>query len=110
MPNKELRYFRLPNGKMPFNEWINDLKDQMTRARINRRLKRLKLGNYGDYKALGDGIYELRFTFGGGCRIYFAEQNEIIVILLCGGNKASQEQDILTAKKYWREFRGLNNG
>jgi len=62
------------------------------------------MGNYGDYKPLGDGICELKFDFGPGYRIYFAEDGDVIVILLCGGDKNSQVQDIKTAKMYWQEL------
>ncbi|EHL31558.1 hypothetical protein LDG_6411 [Legionella drancourtii LLAP12] len=63
------------------------------------------MGNYGDYKPLGDGVCELKFDFGSGYRIYFAEEEGgVIVILLCGGDKGSQVQDIKTAKMYWQEL------
>ena len=64
----------------------------------------MELGHYGDYKVLGDGISELRLQFGSGYRIYFTEMNDIVVILLCGGDKKSQKKDIAIAKKYLKEL------
>jgi putative addiction module killer protein len=64
----------------------------------------MEQGHYGDYKALRDGINELRLHFGSGYRIYFAELNDVIVILLCGGDKRTQKNDVKLAKQYWREL------
>lgn len=74
------------------------------RARIRRRLDRLELGNYGDYKSLTGGINELRLDFGKGYRIYFAEQDGLIIILLCGGDKSTQKKDIQKARDFWHEL------
>ncbi len=91
-------------GKEPFTHWLNKLRDGQTRRRILQRIARVQKGNYGDYKSLKDGVYELRFTFGSGYRVYFAEDGPRLVILLCGGDKSTQEQDIETAKNYWKEY------
>jgi putative addiction module killer protein len=99
---KELRNYVTLNGKEPFEEWLKNIKDKMIRARIRRRLDRLSLGYYGDTKALGDGICELRLSFGAGYRIYFAEIEGCIILLLCGGDKSSQAKDIARAKQYWK--------
>jgi putative addiction module killer protein len=103
---KELRYYISPKGKAPFVTWLNKIKDFTVRSRIERRLERIELGNYGDFKAIGDGIYELRLAFGSGYRIYFAETEETIVLLLCGGDKSTQSKDIELAKYFWQEFKG----
>ena len=102
--NKTLRNYTTRTGKVPFLDWLNSLKDPVTRHRIRRRLDRVEQGNYGDYKPLGNGVFELKFDFGPGYRVYFAEFDEIIVVLLCGGDKSSQEKDINTAKIYWKEL------
>ena len=86
-------------------EWLNSLKDPSTRLRIRRRLDRLELGNLGDCKPVGEGVSELRLSFGPGYRVYFAEQDDIIIILLCAGDKSSQKKDIKTAKIYWHELK-----
>lgn len=104
--NKTLQYYIKPNGKSPFSEWLEEIKDRTIHARILRRLERVELGNYGDYKILGDGVFELRLDFGPGYRIYFAEMDKVIVFLLCAGDKSTQIKDIELAKQYWKELRG----
>jgi len=85
-------------------DWLTALKDVQARARIARRLDRLALGNFDDSKSLGQGISELRFTFGPGYRVYFTVRGEVIVILLCGGDKGSQRRDIERATAMLEEF------
>lgn len=99
---KNLRNYVTIDGKVPFQEWLNNL-DVVIRTRIKVRLDRLELGNFGDHSSLGDGVAELRLFFGAGYRIYYAEQDEII-ILLCGGNKKTQKHDIKLAKSYFKEL------
>ena len=103
--HKILRNYAAPNGKVPFSEWLSSLKDPSTRLRIRRRLDRLELGNVGDCKSVGAGVSELRLAFGSGYRIYFAEQDDIIIILLCAGDKSTQKKDIKTAQLYWQELK-----
>ena len=100
----DIEILKLPSWKSPYNDWIDGIKDSVTRARIRRRLDRLEQGHYGDYKPLGDGVHELKFHFGSGYRIYFAELDDVIVILLCGGDKSTQKNDVKIAKQYWREL------
>ncbi|HSW70065.1 MAG TPA: type II toxin-antitoxin system RelE/ParE family toxin [Gammaproteobacteria bacterium] len=99
-----LRNYMTLNGKVPFSDWLNSLKDPVTRLRIRRRLDRLEIGNFGDCKPIGEGVSELRLAFGPAYRIYFAEQDDVIIILLCAGDKSSQKKDIKTAKQYWQEL------
>jgi putative addiction module killer protein len=61
-------------------------------------------GNYGDYKSVGEGVYELRFFFGKGYRVYFGEDGDTIVVLLQGGDKSSQSKDITKARAYWKDY------
>jgi putative addiction module killer protein len=100
---KEIVIYLTSDGKNVFSDWISNLKDITARDMIDKRLERVRLGNYGDCKSLGEGIFELRFA--SGLRIYFAEIGSVIVLLLCGGNKKSQIKDIARAKEYWREFK-----
>ena len=75
------------------------------RVRIARYLDRIANGNLGDYKGVGGGVLEKRLFFGSGYRIYFAEYSEIIVVLLFGGDKGTQEKDIKAAKAYWNNYK-----
>ena len=105
MKLKELRNYTTHSGKVPFREWLDSLKDTMGRARIRKRLDRLELGHYGDCNPVGEGVQELRLFFGPGYRVYFADHNDCIVLLLCGGDKNSQVEDIKKAKDFWKEFK-----
>jgi putative addiction module killer protein len=104
-----LRNYITPSGAVPFEEWISGLKDPVTRHRIKTRLDRVEKGNFGDHRSVGEGVLELRFDFGPGHRIYFVEEGDVIVILLCGGDKSSQVKDIKTAKIYWQELLERNH-
>jgi len=79
------------------------------KAKIVKRLERVSDGNLGDSRALGKGVWEFRIDFGPGYRVYFGQIETTIVLLLCGPDKSTQEQDISTAKKYWREYRSREN-
>jgi putative addiction module killer protein len=92
------------DGKEPFTEWLYGLKDVMGRKRILIRITRLEQGNFGDCESVGEGISELIMFFGAGYRVYFGEDAENIVVLLCGGDKGSQQKDIKKAQAYWREY------
>ncbi|ARO56585.1 conserved protein of unknown function [Methylorubrum extorquens] len=87
-----------------FQTWIDDLRDVRAVARIAKRIDRLALGNPGDVKPVGDGVSEMRIDYGPGYRIYFTAQGKQIVILLCGGDKSSQERDIRAAKALAKEL------
>ena len=93
------------NGYEPYNNWFSALKDKKIKSRVEVRIRRLEQGLYGDCEPVGEGVYELRMFFGSGYRVYFGEDTKNIVILLCGGDKASQKQDIKNAKKYWKDYR-----
>ncbi|OQB54363.1 MAG: hypothetical protein BWX99_02102 [Deltaproteobacteria bacterium ADurb.Bin151] len=81
-----------------FIKWFEKLKDRKARAKINVRIRRLTLGNFGDVKPLGAGISELRIDYGPGYRVYFTKKNNQAVILLAGGDKTTQKNDIQKAK------------
>jgi len=101
---KEIIIYQDERGREPFNDWLNGLRNPITRRRILTRLRRVELGNYGDYKPLKDGVYELRFTFASGYRVYFGEDGHRIVVLLHGGDKHTQSKDIKKAKIYWEDY------
>jgi len=96
--------------RSPFNEWLQGLRDLKARARIRTRLDRLSLGNKGDYARVGDGVFELRFFFGPGYRVYYGLEDDTKVVLLGGGTKDTQQRDIRIAKVYWKDYKRRNNG
>lgn len=85
---------------------MSKLKDSRTRARLLVRLQRLSQDNPGDARALGGGVSELRFNFGPGYRVYYTRRGDQLVLLLCGGDKSSQQDDIETARRIAQEWRG----
>jgi len=87
-----------------FSDWYDALRDRRAKVRIDIRIRRLSLGNPGDVKSLRDGISELRVDYGPGYRIYFARRGVGQIILLVGGDKSSQNQDILAASALAREL------
>lgn len=101
---KEIRRYLTRDGKAPFAEWFNSLRDIKTKTIINMRLDRVGQGNLGDCQSVGSGVYELRIDYGPGYRIYFGQVDTMIVILLCGGDKSTQARDIRKAKEYWTDY------
>lgn len=102
---KEVVVFRGQDGGVPFKEWLDELTDKKAVARILARLARLREGNLGDCKPVGEGVSELRVDYGPGYRVYFGQKGRTLVVLLCGGDKRTQDRDIRLAKQYWREFK-----
>ena len=82
-----------------FVVWFNRLRDRKARARIDARIRRLSLGNRGDVKPVGGGVSELRVDYGPGYRIYFVQRRPSLIILLGGGEKRTQERDIIKARE-----------
>ena len=101
----EIQYYRDPNGRQPFIEWFKSIRDRNTRNRIGKRLKRLESGNFGDCQSVGGGVFELRLHFGPGYRMYFGQIDNRLILLLCGGDKTSQQRDIELAKSYLIEYK-----
>ena len=87
-----------------FIDWLMQLRDILARARIAKRIDRIAAGNFGDARSVGGGVSELRFTFGPGYRVYYTRRGDVVVILLCGGDKASQAQDIERSKAMAQEI------
>jgi putative addiction module killer protein len=87
-----------------FKNWLSTLKDRQAKARIQARIDRVALGNFGDVKPLREGVHEPRIDYGTGYRLYFMKQGRVTVILLAGGDKSSQNTDIeraITLAKNW---------
>ena len=91
-------------GRRPYSDWLRCLRDVTTDARIRTRIDRIEEGNLGQYKALGIGLFELKFDFGSGYRVYFAIDGDKIILLLTGGDKGSQRKDIEKAREYWTDY------
>jgi len=94
---KQLEIYITKDGKKPFINWLESLKDKQVRYRIKERLDRVALGNLGDHKSVGDSIFELRVNFGPGYRIYYGNEE---ILLLCGGNRSTQKKDVKKAIYY----------
>lgn len=86
-----------------FSKWLERLKDSVSKLAIARRIVRLESGNFGDAKSVGSGVFELRIDVGKGYRVYFTNKDRKIVILLVGGDKSTQDEDIKTAKEMAKE-------
>lgn len=99
---RQAAYYKdVSTGKEPAKEWISSLKDIMGKAKILTRIERAESGNFGDHKSVGDGVFELRVSFGPGYRVYYALENNEIILLLVAGDKSTQEKDISRAKEFW---------
>lgn len=88
-----------------FNNWLDGLRDLRARAKIQARILRLSHGNPGDVKPIGEGLSEMRIDYGPGYRVYFMQHGAVLVIVLCGGDKTTQTQDIKTAKRIAADWR-----
>ncbi len=107
---RELRIYITKDNKSPFKNWLESLKDLKTVAKIEIRLDQLEKGNFGDCRGLKEGIFELRIDYDPGYRIYCGQIGNQIVLLLSGGDKSTQEKDILKAEEYWLDYRKRENG
>ncbi|WP_107670773.1 type II toxin-antitoxin system RelE/ParE family toxin [Cyanothece sp. BG0011] len=87
-----------------FANWFKGLKDRRAKARIQARIDRLEIGNFGDVSTVGEGIRELRIHYGPGYRVYCVQRGLIVIVLLCGGDKSSQNSDITKAKELARQL------
>ena len=114
---QHIRIYQKKDGKRPFTNWLHKLRDQKAQERIDARLTRVQLGNFGDTKAVGGGVLELRIDYGPGYRVYFGRDGSDVVILLIGGDKRTQSKDIGAAIDYWADYKarktketnGINN-
>lgn len=86
-----------------FSEWLAGLKDVTTRLRLIKRLRRASLGQLGDVKSVGEGVWEMREFFGPGWRMYYVHRGDIIVLMLGGGDKSTQQRDIRRAQLMAKE-------
>ena len=110
MGELEIELYETATGKRPFEIWIKEIREIHTRAKILTRLDRLKLGNFGDCKTLQEGVCELRIHYGPGIRIYYGKIGNKVILLLCGGDKGSQDRDIAKAKEYLKDYQSREIG
>src|SRR5438874_1299655 len=99
------RIYRTHDGRVPYLEWIESLRVRQTKQKIEARIARVRLGNLGQLRGVGEGVMELKIDFGPGYRVYFGQDGAELVILLCGGDKSTQDADIRKAKTYWTQYK-----
>ncbi|NJD89215.1 MAG: type II toxin-antitoxin system RelE/ParE family toxin [Betaproteobacteria bacterium] len=101
----EVLRYRAADGSEPFSEWLASLKDKQAQAKVRLRIQRIATGNLGDSRPAGGGVREMREHDGPGYRVYFAQHGKSLVLLLCGGTKKSQDEDIRMARLYWADWK-----
>lgn len=101
----ELLRYKREDGREPFSEWLDAVRDKLAQARIRVRLRQVQAGNLGDCDPVGEGVIELRVHVGAGYRVYCGRHGKAVVLLLCGGDKSSQAADIKRAKELWSEWK-----
>lgn len=105
----EIRRYVTESGIDVFGEWLASLTDKRAAARIAARINRLAADNFGDCRALREGVWELRVDTGPGYRVYYAKVGRTCVLLLCGGDKRQQTADIKRAIEYWQDYQRRTN-
>ena len=100
-----LKLFCLQCGSAPFADWFSRLRDIRAKQKVIARLANVRSGSLGNTRAVGEGVQELKIDYGPGYRVYFGQAGNEIVILLCGGDKRTQDEDIKQAKAFWKEYK-----
>jgi putative addiction module killer protein len=106
---KNIVIYQTSDGKKPFQKWLSKL-DRAARARVTIAIGKLEDGNIGSLKSIGNGVYEIRIFYGPGYRVYLGQEGSTLVILLHGGTKKRQSDDINLAKQLWLEYKAENQG
>ncbi len=101
----ELLRYQAEDRRVPFTEWLDTLRDKAAQARIRLRLRQVQAGTLGDCEPVGEGVVELRVHLGSGYRVYCDRHGKTLVVLLCGGDKSSQERDVKEAKTLWADWK-----
>ena len=87
------------HSTIKFDKWLKSVKDHKTQDRLTQRISNMRFGHFGDHKLIENSLFELRFFFGSGYRVYYTIKNDQIILLLCGGDKSSQSSDIDKARQ-----------
>lgn len=103
-----IRHYLTVSGRDSYQEWLDGLKDLKGRIAVQRRIDRLMAGNFGDHNFCQDGVWELRIDFGPGYRVYYAQAEKDLLLLLSGGSKRTQSSDIKAAVKFWQDYQARN--
>lgn len=101
----DLLRYQTADGREPFTEWLNSLRDRQAKARILARLERLEAGNFGDCEPCREGVSELRVHCGAGYRVYHARVGKSVILLIAGGDKGTQQADITRSVGYLQDFK-----
>ena len=105
----DIKEYLTQDGKSIYADWLSSLRDRKARVKIITQVDRMTLGNFGDVKPVGEGISETRIDYGPGYRIYHAKEGDQVVVLLCGGDKSTQDKDIKLAKACWSDYKTRPN-
>ena len=100
----DVKKLELQQGRVPFDEWFDSLRDKRMQAAVDARLARVRAGNFGDAKSVGGGVSELRINLGPGLRVYYGLHGRKVVVLSGGGDKGSQSRDLRRAQQHWQQF------
>lgn len=99
-----VRHYLTKEGEDPYQEWVKKLRDTIAKGKVLTRVNRIESGNFGDHKPCREGVWELRIDQGPGYRVYYAQADAVVVLLLCGGDKTTQDADIERAIKHWKDW------
>jgi putative addiction module killer protein len=105
MEIKSIRLYKSKNGKIPFLIWLKSISDVRSKQIIQANIDKISLGHTGNTKYLANGVYEIKINYSPGYRVYYAHDGNDIIILLLGGDKRTQNEDIKKSKKYWSEYK-----
>lgn len=100
----EIRHYLTADGKDIYLDWLKQVRDPIAKVQLVKRVNRLEQGNFGDHKFCRDGVWEMRIDVGAGYRVYYVQAGSRIVLLLCGGDKRTQDADIGRAVRYWQDW------
>ena len=101
----EIRHYLTEDERDPYLDWLKRLRDPIAKVQIIKRVNRIEQGNFGDHKFCRDGVWEMRIDVGAGYRVYYARSGSQIVLLLCGGDKSTQDADIDRAVNCWNDWK-----